>query len=145
MIPDLKWMIGLLLTEVQKVDYTWAFEFSDKTGITTESPWRLFGSKGIIATSEDHGHQFGLPIPVDVEQIMSTEVVGKAIENVILKETTGDLILAVGPNSIEFLCLSMGYESWHLTSTDLELVCMGGGKIVRYREKASEPGAEPDA
>jgi len=134
MKPDLKWMIGLTLTAVEKVDYTWAFKFNDKTGITTESPWRLSGPKGIVATSEDHGHKFGLSIPVNAEQILIKEVVGKAIENVTVKEPTGDLILAVGPSFLEFLCLSMGYESWHLTSTNLELVCVGGGRIEQIEK-----------
>jgi len=131
-MPDLKWMTGSSLTNARRVEYTWSFQFDNGTAITvTESPWRLVGLEGIVATSEDHGHQFGLPVPVNVEQILNKEVVGKAIEDIIVRETTGDLILTIGSCSLEFLCLSAGYEAWHLTSEHLELVCTGGGRVLK--------------
>jgi hypothetical protein len=135
MIPDLEWMIGSSLTDVEKTDYTWVFRFSDGTTITTtDSPWRLVGPEGILATSEDDGHQFGLPVPIDARQILRREAGGKAIENATVKETTGDLVLTMGQGSLEFLCLSMGYEAWHLTGANLEFVCMGGGRVERIEE-----------
>jgi hypothetical protein len=56
-------MTGPVLTKVEKVDYTRAFKFNDKTGITTESLWRLSGPKARVAISEDLGHKSGLSIP----------------------------------------------------------------------------------
>jgi len=132
MISDLKWMIGSSLRNARKIEYTWSFQFDNGAAITvTESPWRLVGPDAIVVTSEDHGHQFGLPVPVNAEQTLNRNLVGKAVKNIIVKETTGDLILIIGTSSLEFLCLSTGYEAWHLTSTNLELVCVGGGRVLK--------------
>jgi hypothetical protein len=54
MTPDLNWMIGSSLVEVEKTDYTWFFSFDGGTVIsTTDSSWRFVKAKGIVITSED--------------------------------------------------------------------------------------------
>jgi hypothetical protein len=135
MIPDLKWLVGSSLTNIEKIDYTWAFRFGDGTVITTDgSPWRLVTETGVAVTSEDHGQQFGLPSSVDAAERLKTKAVGKTIDRAFVDSRTGDLTVAMGTSFLTFLCLSMGYESWHLTSGDLEFVCMGGGRVEQIQE-----------
>lgn len=63
--PDMTWLIGRTINKVEKLDYSWFFVLNDGGSIATESPWRLVTSQGIVVTSEDHGHPFGLPAPVN--------------------------------------------------------------------------------
>ena len=58
-------LVSQTLRSVEKKDYSWFFVFADDISIVTESPWRFLDQDRIIITSEDHGHQFGLPAPVD--------------------------------------------------------------------------------
>ena len=70
--PDLTWLVGLQLKAVEKKDYSWFFTFDDGGSIATESFWRLITIEGVAVTSEDHGHQFGLPAPVDAANLAKT-------------------------------------------------------------------------
>jgi hypothetical protein len=133
MIPDMKWMIGRSITEVQKKDYTWFFRFDDGTVIGTEDCWRLIANGRIVITSEDHGHQFGLDSPVDAAGVVKAETNGKTVNRTVVDNNTGDLTLFMESTFLTFLCLSAGHEAWHITYTGLEFVCMGGGKVVEIK------------
>lgn len=127
MIPNLEWMIGLSIVAVEKKDYTWFFRLNDGAAIAaTDSPWRLVTPKGIAITSEDHGHQFDLPNPVDAAEIVKPQALGRKIDNCEVDEKTGDLTLHMGSISLTVPCLSSGYEAWHVTHGSLEIVCTGG-------------------
>src|SRR5689334_9731729 len=43
----------------------WTLDFGDGHTISVAAPWRLVTAEGIAFGDEDHGHQFGLPAPVD--------------------------------------------------------------------------------
>ena len=139
MIPDMKWMIGRSITEVEKTDYTWFFRFDDGTVIGTEDCWRLIANGRIVITSEDHGHQFGLDSPVDATGVIKAETNGKTVNGIEVDNNTGDLTLFMESTFLTFLCLSAGYEAWHMTHCEIEFICMGGGKVVEIsRGKPSE-------
>jgi hypothetical protein len=139
MIPDLKWVIGRSVTEVEKKDYTWFFRFDDGTVISTDDCWRLGSTAGIVVTSADHGQQFGLASPINAADVVKTETNGKIVNNSELYKGTGDLSLSMESLSLTFFCLSSGYEAWHMTRGDLELVCMGGGRVVEIsKDRNSE-------
>jgi hypothetical protein len=141
-MPDLRWMIGRSITEVEKKDYTWFFRFDDGTVIGTEDSWRLIVNAKIAITSEDHGHQFGHDTPVDAAGVVIAETNGKTVNRTVVDNTTGDLTLFLKSTFLTFLCLSSGYEAWRITHGDLEFICMGGGKVVKISNgKTSEPGA----
>ncbi|WP_370191086.1 hypothetical protein [Qipengyuania sp.] len=77
------------------------------------SSWRLVGDNNIVVTSEDHGHRFGLPKPIDAVEILNTVLAGAPVAKVEVSSTTGDLIiLFAGGVRLEILTLSAGYESW---------------------------------
>jgi hypothetical protein len=76
---DCQPLVGQTLRSVEKKDYSWFFVFADDISIVTESTWRLLSEDGIIVTSEDHGHQFGLPAPVDAAERVLAGVSRKAV------------------------------------------------------------------
>jgi len=130
MPPELKWFIGRQIKNVEKTDYTWSFIFDDHSSICSEGPWRLVTSDGIVVTSEDHGHQFGLPAPVDACQRILAEIGGKPVEGFAVKEMTGDLTLFFEEAvSVQLLQLSCGYENWRTVHGVEQVFCIGGGSL----------------
>jgi hypothetical protein len=132
MEPDITWLIGRRLAEVGKVDYTWFFRLDDGSTIVTESTWRMVTPRGVAVTSEDHGPRFGLPAPLDAADAVRKEIAGLAVTGCNLDARTGDLSLQFGSLTLQFLCLSGGYESWRTTHGTQDLVCTGGGEVIEY-------------
>ena len=63
---DFSWMKGRCITSVEGDPHdNWTFRLSDGGIIGAHSPWRLISHGRVHVTSLDHGHQFGLPQPVD--------------------------------------------------------------------------------
>ncbi len=136
MAPNLTWLVGKRLKDAAKQDYTWSFTFSDGGWIGTESGWRLVTSDGVGVTSEDHGHAFGLPSPVDAGARVQLAVGARKIEAIRVADRTSDLIVGFeGGVSLEFLNLSCGYESWRTQHDSEEVICMGGGQLATYSNK----------
>jgi hypothetical protein len=127
---------GARLQSVQKKDYTWFFGFTDSVRVTTESPWRLLFPDGIVVTSEDHGHQFGLPSPVDASAKVSMTLKKAPIRTSRIDASTGDLFLSFPDGTLlQFLQMSSGYEAWSLCVGDNTFICTGGGEINTFNEK----------
>ncbi len=133
---DLKWITGQRIKDMGKQDYTWFFEFDGSGSITTESTWRLVTAEGIKATSEDHGHKFGLPAPLDVIDVVKKTIDQQTIKQYNLDSKTGDLFLYFDNNcELQFLNLSSGYESWHIVHGAQEIISMGGGTLHEFENK----------
>jgi hypothetical protein len=65
---DLGWLVGRTLAEVNWTEQgSWQFGFGPDAGVRADCPWRVIRDGGIALSSEDHGHQYGLPAPVDAE------------------------------------------------------------------------------
>ena len=62
---DMDWLANRHFREVIRYEHSWAFAFEDGVGVTAECLWRLIENGRIRFTSEDDGHQFGLPAPRD--------------------------------------------------------------------------------
>jgi hypothetical protein len=126
-------LIGRQLTSVEKKDYSWFFRFAFDVSIATESPWRLIDEDRILVTSEDHGHQFGLPGPVDAASIVLSSIGDRRIEAAVISECSGDLTIEFsGRAQLQLLQMSGGYESWRLSVGDSETICMGGGELAHF-------------
>jgi len=126
--PNMTWLIGRTIINVEKADYSWCFILDDGSTISTESAWRLVTVNGIAVTSVDHDHTFGLPASVNAAERVAKTVAQSPVSGFELRERTGDLVLALSNNaSIEFLNLSCGYESWRTVHGEQEVICMGGG------------------
>jgi ABC-type multidrug transport system fused ATPase/permease subunit len=145
--PDMTWLIGRTIKEVGKQDYTWSFIFDDGSSIGTESYWRLVTARGIVVTSEDDGHPFGLPAPVSAAERVTQTVAESPIEQFDLSDRTSDLVLHFANDAtIEFLNLSCGYEGWNSIHGHHRVICMGGGGFTEFSGYGIEKnlGAEED-
>ena len=131
-------LVGQTLRSVDKKDYSWFFVFADDISIVTESFWRFVREDGIVVTSEDHGHQFGLPAPVDAAQRVVAGISKKAVVvSASINRSTGDLSINFSDNcQLQFLQLSSGYESWRLYIRGNEIICNGGGDIAYFPNSA---------
>ncbi|MGC2163952.1 MAG: hypothetical protein WA634_18770 [Silvibacterium sp.] len=128
-------LIGLHLTEVVKVEFSWHFVFnSGNASLNVECPWRIIANGRIAHGCDDHDQMFGLPAPVDgigrSMQILSAS----PVISVILGAETGDLRIEFEDRRyLEFFNSSSGYEGWSLRSRSNPsfcLVAMGGGKLA---------------
>ncbi len=127
----LKLFIGASLQGVEKKDFSWFFRFGDRRVIGTESPWRFVTPERIAVTSEDHGHKFGLPSPVDATERVMSRLASLPVQSVSEHAETGDLFVTFGERLyLQFLQMSCGYESWHVTTHSGEAICTGGGEIA---------------
>jgi hypothetical protein len=127
----MSWLVGRTIKKVEKTDYTWCFVLDDGSTIGTESPWRLITAEGIVVTSEDDGHLFGLPAPVNAGDRVTTTVGHNPITRIELREGANDLLLHFATEAtIEFLTLSCGYEGWRMVHGQHEVICMGGGGLA---------------
>ena len=85
-------LVGEQLQSVEKRDFSWFFGFSGEVSLATETFWRLINEDRIVVTSEDHGHQFGLPEPVDAASVLSS-IVGRSVEGAGIDASSGDLTI----------------------------------------------------
>jgi hypothetical protein len=122
-----------MLKSVEKKDYSWFFVFTNEISMVTESPWRFLNTDRIIVTSEDHGHQFGLPAPVDAAARVLAGVSDNVVVATSISQPAADLIIDFGDHQLEFLQMSSGYEAWRLYVHGDETICTGGGDIAYLR------------
>ena len=138
MEPDLSWLIGHRIKEIDKQDYTWFFTFDDGSTVYTEGPWRVARAEGIVVTSTDDGHTFGLSTPVDASQRTMERITNGRVEKFEVDPRTGDLTLFLeGATTIQFLQLSCGYESWSTIYGSQRVVCSGGGRLWQIDQTAT--------
>lgn len=84
-----------------------------------------------LSQNEDHGHQFGLPEPVDAEAEISKRLLGKIITAVELQLDTGDLMLRMEDGRLEIRCSSGGYENWQLNGPNGLVIVGYGGRVKK--------------
>jgi len=100
---------------IEKREADWVIEFADGFAIGVGTLWRLIGAAYVCITSEDDGHQFGLPAPVDSAAQANRLLSGKNVKEVEFDSRTGDLRLHFeGPLVLEILTTSVGYETWQM-------------------------------
>ncbi len=122
-MADLSLLLGHRLDDVVKHDFTWEFIFSERHRLQVESLWRLVVSGRLLVTSEDHGHQFGLPARVDCLSELRQQIIGATIENVRVRSGTIDITLDFGSERIlEVITTSAGYEAWQVGGPDVLIV-----------------------
>lgn len=90
-------------------------EFADQFVLAVGALWRIVGTTYVCVSSEDDGHQFGLPRPVDAEAKANELLGGKTVLAIEFDGCTGDLRFQFeGPLTLEILTTSSGYESWQM-------------------------------
>lgn len=114
---------------VRRTEAGWNFTIGATTQIGGFLLWRLIGPQRIELSSEDDGHKFGLPAPVDAEEEFSALVDKAHIASVSVDPRTGDLMLTFDNDLIlQVLVTSSGYECWtvHSGGEFLGAGCSGG-------------------
>jgi hypothetical protein len=122
-MADLSLLLGHRLDEVVKHDYSWEFVFSDRVRLQVECLWRLVVSDRLVITSEDHGHEFGLPLPVDCREELRRQIIGAAVEDVKVRPGTIDITLGFSSGrTLEVIPTSAGYEAWQVSAPGILMI-----------------------
>ena len=132
---DLSWLLGRRCQRVDRDEFSWGFVFDGPAGVTHPCLWRLIEAGRIRCTSEDDGHQFGLPAPVDARAKAESVLSSRPVVSAMIRPETGDLILEFeGDLVLELLQTSAGYEAWHLVSpSGQHIVATGGGELALWQ------------
>ena len=94
----------------------WKFVFSDNIFVNAEGFWRLLKDKSIHAVSLAHGHQFGLPEPVNLTTLVTKELTGKKLTRIHVDKNSGDLTLSLSDNiELHIFTTSTVYETYNFT------------------------------
>lgn len=97
----------------------------------TSGFWRLLTNGEISFVSMDHGHQFGLPHPVDMTEELIKRLKGKRLTRILVAKDTRDLRLSFTENiEMEIFISSTGYETYQLSIDGKRYIGLGGGDIA---------------
>lgn len=127
--------IGRHLTRVVRREHDWAFGFGDDPalGLRASCPWRILKEGRIAFTDSDDGQQFGLPAPLDGEEVVRRLVGQNSIERISIHPETGDLSIVFSEGTIlEVLNMSSGYEGWEIGDAGISVIATGGGELAIY-------------
>ncbi len=112
---------------------SWYFVFTGKIAFNVSAFWRLLNDKQIHLVSIDHGHQFGLPKPVDLTQLLTDSLTGKTLLEIKVKQNTADLLLTLTDNfELEIFISSTGYETYNFSVDKKIYIGMGSGEIAVF-------------
>lgn len=137
---DFRWMVGRSITEIDFAEPdSWWLRFSGGGQLSTHhGVWRLLAEGPMVVSSEDHGHQFGLPEPVDVVGESLDALRGSRVNTVRVRDGAPDLELCLSNGLVlEVLALSMGYECWETRDPAGRCVVVSGSRTASVWQ---EPG-----
>ena len=130
-VSHFSWLVGRRFVRVERSDFDWQFHLDDDTIIVVECLWRLICTNRIRLTSEDDGHQFGLPAKLLAADELNTKLAHKEIERVELRDGTLDLRLTFASTlTLEIIPDSSGYEAWNVTGPQGSWIAVGGGELT---------------
>lgn len=135
-IIERSWFEGMTLRTAEYSQPTiWGFAFSSGARIAVECLWRLIGPQGILLTSDDHGHKFGLTAPVDAQHELLAHVGDATVSSFRLRDITLDLSFTFSNSvTLEILPTSSGYEAWQITCAHQHVIAQGGGQLCTYND-----------
>jgi hypothetical protein len=130
---DFKWLIRHRFQSVSRREFDWVVIFEKDVRLVIACLWRFVDSGKIRITSEDDGHQFGLPAPADaageVNHVLAHATVG-AVE---LRHGTLNLEIQFSSGHVfQVIPDSAGYEAWILSDGDRQFVAVGGGDLAIF-------------
>ena len=130
---ELAWLVGRRFIALTRREYDWVFAFDEDVSMTVACLWRLIESGRIRVTSEDDGHPFDLPTPVDSAAEVNSRLAGAAAERVDLRQGTLDVEFQFGTGDVlQILSSSAGYEAWNLCVGNRQFIAVGGGELVIF-------------
>lgn len=128
--PSMSWLAPRVFLAFVRNGHEWRFTFDDGVVITVECLWRLLKDDRLVVTSEDDGHEFGRPAPVNAATEVCTALADRSLERADLRESTGDLTLRFsGGYALEFVTSSVGYEAWRADYPGGSIVATGCGPL----------------
>lgn len=140
---DLSWLVRYRFRSLIRREYDWHIFLDNETSLTISCLWRLLEGGRICRTSEDDGHRFGLPGPVDAAEEVNSRLGGTSIEAIEVRQGTLDLSLQFSSGHIlELIPDSSGYEAWSLNRASVRYIAAGGGNLARF--EASPEGGGHD-
>ena len=111
----------------------WILTFSDSISVLSSGFWRLLENGKISLVSLDHGHQFGLPRPVDMVEELALRLKGKLLTRILLSKDTYDLRLSLTEDlELEIFISSTGYETYQFSVAGKRYIGLGGGDIAIF-------------
>ena len=112
---------------------SWNFVFDKNIGLYISGFWRLLKDDKIILVSLDHGQQFGLPKPVDLQELTTIKLTGKKLLSIDVKKDTFDLLLTFTERlKLEVFIASTGYETYNFSINDNHYIGLGSGDLTIY-------------
>lgn len=117
--------VSILVGHVLEQDFAWEFTFSSNLKLRVDCLWRLLVSGRIATTSEDHGHRFGLPNPVDCA-VELRRLLGTPVTAASVRSGTVDVSLSFDDLLLEIIATSAGYEAWVLSGRNVIVVGQPG-------------------
>jgi hypothetical protein len=141
-----EFLLGLSCTCVHKTENSWHLIFGEeKRSLDLECPWRLLVGGSIAFADEDDGHQFGLPSPVDGEELTRRILSISPVVAVKVTSTADIALIFENGAVLEAFNHSGGYEAWTVSDANplgFLAVAQGGGRleIMDAGEKKSRSG-----
>lgn len=128
---ELACLVGHRFESLIRREYDWLFIFDMDAQIVVTCLWRLVESGRIRFTSEDDGHQFGLPAPVDAAVEVNRRLAHASVETVELRSGILDLELQLSTGHVlQIIPDSSGYEAWVLSKGSRQFIAVGGGELA---------------
>ncbi|NPD69984.1 hypothetical protein HN018_19425 [Lichenicola cladoniae] len=122
---------------ISRREHDWLFTLSGKGSLAVSVPWRVVSQECIEFGSEDHGHLFGLSVPVDGEEICRKLIGNRLVTSALVDRQTADLTLHFGSAiRIDIFNNSAGYEGWDAGvdagSKSMRGIALGGGDVTVF-------------
>jgi hypothetical protein len=130
---ELAWLVGHSVQSLTRRECDWVLAFDKGVHLIISCLWRLVEAGRIRVTSEDDGHQFGLPAPVDAATEVNSRLAKASVAAVELREGTLDLELRFeSGHNFQIIPGSSGYEAWDLSNGSSRFIARGGGELAIF-------------
>lgn len=108
-------------------EFDWVFEFGNGLALTVGTLWRFRDAGVIRLTSDDDGHQFALPAPLDVEKEVNRRLNRATIISIVDSDVMPDFLIRLSEGlAIDVIAQSSGYESWETSFDGVTVVGRAG-------------------
>jgi hypothetical protein len=133
-MSELAWLAGHSVQSLTRREFDWVLYFDRGVHLVIACLWRLVEAGRIRVTSEDDGHQFGVPVPVDAAAEVNRRIAKESVVAVELREGTLDLELRFKSGHIlQIIPDSSGSEAWDLSNGSSQFIAVGGGELATFR------------
>jgi hypothetical protein len=132
------YLVGRRLVETKRREYDWTFRFEGTPAFShlrVSCPWRVLIGGRIAFAGGDDGHKFGLPAPLNGEEVTQRLLGQRGIDRLSIRPDAGDLSITFSGHAIlEVLNMSSGYEGWEIGVPGMKIIGVGGGELAIYSD-----------